>query len=86
MKRSVSSAANVPVAMPRSFKPFAISSYGLSCSCHARMSAPLAIGPFFSCSMARASSKCGVTMKGFPFAGSTSASRRSLIPHWSPVK
>ena len=37
-------------------------------------------------SMARASSKWGVTMNGVPFAGRTSASRRSLIPHRSPVK
>ena len=84
--RTVSSMPTRPVATPRAFRARAVSSKGLSVSCHVSNSAPLASGLRFTCSPARSASNAGQMMAGLPFAGRITANMRSLWPQRRFVK
>ena len=71
--------------MPRSFKPLATRSNGLSSSCQIATSVSRHRPPA-SCSRARSSSNAGMTKYGLPIYGITTADRRSLFPQRMPVK
>ena len=81
----VSSMPIRPEAMPRSLRPVATRSNGLSSSCQIATSV-CSTGPPASCSRVRSSSNAGVTMYGLPTFGMTTAVSRSLLPQRMPVK
>ena len=81
----VSSMPIRPDAMPRSLRPVATRSNGLSSSCQMATSV-CSTGPPASCSRVRSSSNAGVTMYGLPIFGMTTAVSRSLLPQRMPVK
>src|ERR1035438_2651004 len=80
-KRTDSSMPTRPKATPRSFRIPAIRWYGLSSSCHTRISSPTLIS-----SRARISSNPGSTHAGSPVSVNTTAKVRSLRPQRTPVR
>src|ERR1039457_1439005 len=80
-KRTDSSMPTRPKATPRSFRIPAIRWYGLSSSCHTRISSTTLIS-----SRARISSNPGSTHAGSPVSVNTTAKVRSLRPQRTPVR
>src|ERR1039457_2768426 len=80
-KRTDSSMPTRPKATPRSLRIPAIRWYGLSSSCHTRISSPTLIS-----SRARISSNPGSTHAGSPVCVNTTAKLRSLRPQRMPAR